>query len=69
MSQIVEIIFNGEPRAITSTTVAALLSELGLSEKRLAVELNRVIVPKTNYTDTPVAAGDSVEIVTFVGGG
>ena len=50
-------------------TVAALLTRLGLAEKRVAVELNREIVPRSRHDETPVNSGDSVEIVHAIGGG
>jgi thiamine biosynthesis protein ThiS len=49
--------------------VASLLRELALPATRVAVERNREIVRKPEYGSTALAAGDSLEIVTFVGGG
>jgi thiamine biosynthesis protein ThiS len=46
-----------------------LLETLGLSEKRVAVELNRVILPRESYDNTALNEGDVLEIVGFVGGG
>lgn len=60
---------NGRERDITANDIAALLSELGLDPQRVAVELNRAIVLQANFAQTPLAAGDSIEIVQFVGGG
>ena len=60
---------NGRERDIAAGDVAALLQELGLDATRVAVELNRAIVLQANFTRTPLAAGDSIEIVQFVGGG
>ncbi len=60
---------NGRERDVTACDVAGLLLELGLDASRVAVELNRVIVLSANFTQTPLAAGDSIEIVQFVGGG
>ncbi len=64
-----EIRFNGEPKVVKSTSVDGLLKELGLQDKRVAVELNREIVSRGSYSETPVQSGDSVEVVHFVGGG
>ena len=50
-------------------TVADLVHELALAGKRIAVERNGVIVPRSRYADTPVAGGDKLEIVGAVGGG
>lgn len=65
----VSITFNGELKSVQSRTVAALLEEFGLQDKKLAVELNREIVSRSSYAETVLASGDAVEIVTFVGGG
>lgn len=65
-----DIIINGEPRPLTpATTVAALLEARGLAGKRVAVERNGEIVPKSRHAETTLAAGDRIEIVVAVGGG
>lgn len=65
-----EIVVNGEKMQVPAgTTVAALLKRYGLQPVRVAVERNREIVAKGRYEETALAAGDQVEIVTFVGGG
>ena len=46
-----------------------LLERMGMRPNRVAVELNREIVPKAKYPQTIVRAGDKVEIINFVGGG
>lgn len=61
---------NGEPAsAADSATVEALLEQMGLPQKGVAVERNREIVPKSLYATTRLAEGDRIEIVQFVGGG
>lgn len=61
---------NGEPAsAADSATVETLLEQMGLPQKGVAVERNREIVPKSLYAMTPLADGDRIEIVQFVGGG
>lgn len=50
-------------------TVAGLAEALRLNLRQVAVERNRAIVPRSLYADTPLAAGDEVEIVRFIGGG
>lgn len=60
---------NGRERDIQGGDVSALLLELGLDATRVAVELNRAIVLQANFAQTPLAAGDHIEIVQFVGGG
>jgi sulfur carrier protein len=51
------------------TTVATLISELGLAGRPVAVERNREVVPRAQHASTVLAAGDRLEVVTFVGGG
>ncbi|MDQ2151074.1 sulfur carrier protein ThiS [Schauerella aestuarii] len=65
-----DITLNGESRPLSGpTTVAQLLEELGYTGKRVAVERNGDIVPKSQHGDTALAAGDKLEIVVAVGGG
>jgi thiamine biosynthesis protein ThiS len=66
----IEIMINGEPRVVPGpTTVADLLHHLGLDPRTVVVELNRKIVRRPQLGDTPLAEGDAVELVHFVGGG
>lgn len=66
----IEVIINGESRTVLQgTTVAALITELGLADRRVAVERNREVVPRAEHASTVLAAGDKLELVTFVGGG
>ncbi len=64
---------NGEHRAFPSDTasftVAALVDQLGLTGKRIAVERNGEIVPRGRHGETVLAEGDQIEIVVAVGGG
>ena len=61
---------NGEARSFEGvTTIAALVSALGLDKRKLAVERNLEIVPRSRYAATGLADGDRIEIVAFVGGG
>ena len=70
MSESIDIVINGEARSVMhGTTVAALISELGLGDRRVAVERNREVVPRAAHATTVLAAGDRLEVVTFVGGG
>jgi thiazole synthase/sulfur carrier protein len=65
-----ELIINGESaRFDYSLTVRELVTALGLEPRKLAIELNRQIVPKSAYGDTGLSNGDTIEIVHFVGGG
>ena len=66
----IAVVVNGESRTvIEGTTVASLLAELGLGDTRVAVECNREVVPRAQHASTVLAAGDRLELVTFVGGG
>ena len=66
----VTAIVNGAERAIADgRTIADLVAELGLGGRRIAVEVNRDVVPKAEYSSRTIAAGDQIEIVQFVGGG
>lgn len=61
---------NGEARDFaTVTTVADLIAELGYTGKRIAVECNGDIVPKSQHASTALHSGDKLEIVVAVGGG
>ena len=64
---------NGEERdfgdAPASFTLAALLETLGMKADRVAVELNRDIVPRDRWAQTALNEGDKLEVVHFVGGG
>ncbi len=60
---------NGEERVLASGTLEALVTELGMKGDRVAVELNREIVPRARWAETPLHDGDQLEIVHFVGGG
>ena len=64
-----QIQVNGEPRETRAETVLALVEELGLDVRKVAVERNLEIVPKSLHATTPVAEGDRFEVVQFVGGG
>lgn len=65
-----QITLNGQPRELpAAATVIALLEELGYVGKRVAVERNGEIVPKSQHAVTGLADGDQVEIVVAVGGG
>ena len=65
-----QVIINGEERNLTQgITVAGLLVQLGIIEGRVAVEVNRDIVPKAQYGTHQLNEADRIEIVHFVGGG
>lgn len=60
---------NGALTDADGKSISEILVELGYSDKRVAIELNMEIVPKSEYGGTVLKDGDSVEIVRFVGGG
>jgi sulfur carrier protein len=60
---------NGESQACSAETLAALVEVLGMKSDRVAIELNRQIVPRDQWQGTPLHDGDRLEIVHFVGGG
>jgi len=61
---------NGQPRTVRDgLTVAQLLAGLGLAGKRLAVEVNRDIVPRGEHATRMLRDGDRVEIIHAIGGG
>ena len=64
-----QIQLNGEPREVRADTILTLVEELGLDIRKVAVERNLEIVPKSLHAATPVAEGDRIEVVQFVGGG
>jgi sulfur carrier protein len=66
----IQILVNGEPRALRAgTTVAELVAALAPAGRKLAVERNGGIVPKSLHAATPLANGDRLEVVIAVGGG
>jgi len=70
LASIMEIRLNGEPHALTgNVTVAELLAALGHAGKRVAVERNGEIVPRSRHDVTTLLPDDRVEIVVAVGGG
>lgn len=61
---------NGEDRVLEKAdTVSALVEQLGMKQDRVAIELNREIVPREHWLQTALQDGDRLEIVHFVGGG
>ena len=61
---------NGEQREFSDVdSVAGLVAALGLDVRKVAVERNLEIVPRSTYDATPITEGDRIEIVTFIGGG
>jgi thiamine biosynthesis protein ThiS len=68
MAQMIAITVNGESRVIAGTaTVAMLLGSLGFDSRKAAVERNLQMVPSSAYDETPLMAGDALEIVYSIG--
>ena len=66
----ITIVLNGNEKQVENNiSVSQLLAELGLSEKRLAVEINQQIIPRSSFTDHTFSEKDNVEIVQAIGGG
>lgn len=64
------LLLNGEERDVADVvTIADLVAALGLDARKVAVERNLEIAPRSSYADTALADGDRIEIVTFIGGG
>ena len=70
LKESIAIHVNGGLRRVTvGGTVADMLGELGLDPRKVAVERNLEIVPRSTFGEVPVEEGDAYEIVHFVGGG
>ena len=64
------IVLNGEPIELTAApTVAGLLEQAGLAGRKVAVELNHEVVPRSRHQRQPLAEADRVEIIHAIGGG
>jgi len=64
------IIVNGEERTLeTAQSVEAFVKDIGLDPRKVAVERNLEIVPKSQFSEMMLADGDKLEIVHFIGGG
>ena len=60
---------NGDTREVTARTILELVEALGLDVRKVAVERNLEIVPRSAYGATALSDGDRIEIVHFIGGG
>lgn len=66
----IALTLNGESRQFDAPmTVAGLLAVIGLDTRKVAVERNEEIVPRSTYGDVRLGSGDRLEIVHFIGGG
>ena len=65
-----KIVLNGDPLEVAGPlTLTALLAQLNVDPRRVAVEHNLNVVKRANYASTEIQEGDQIEIVNFVGGG
>ena len=71
MTQLIHLVINGNSRQFDAPhmTVADLVEKIGLTGKRLAIERNGEIVPRSTFSETVLLTGDKLEIVGAVGGG
>jgi sulfur carrier protein len=69
--EVMHIHMNGQRQELSAQveTVSALLAELSVDARQVAVERNGSIIPKSLHPTTPICEGDMIELVTFVGGG
>ena len=68
--QDLDLLVNGESRAVPEgCTVASLVELLGLAGRRVAVAINRDVVPRSAFESRRLASGDRIEILEAVGGG
>lgn len=63
------LFINGEERNEAAVTIAHLVARLGLDGRKVAIERNLAIVPRTLWSETALGDDDRIEIVHFVGGG
>ena len=64
-----QIQVNGDTKQVAARTILELVTELSLDPRKVAVERNLEIVPRSAYGKTALADGDRIEIVHFIGGG
>ena len=69
MTQLVDVVINGEQKRVAAGTLLELLDELELDPRAVVVEHNRRIVRRPALGAVTVSAGDAIELVHFVGGG
>ncbi len=65
-----QVYINDEAKTFESgITLAGLAGQLGLDMRKVAMEVNLTIIPRSEYADTALSEGDRIEIVQFIGGG
>lgn len=63
------IYINGEAKMVQATTIAELVRELNLQDKRIAIELNEQLIAKSRHAETMLTDNVKIEIIQAVGGG
>ena len=64
------IVLNGKKFSINEKdTINILLKKIGIKSSKVAIEVNKVVIPKEKYRDFKFKKNDKVEVVTFIGGG
>ncbi len=63
------IIVNEQPHEVMADTIAELVEELKIDIRKVAIERNQVVIKRDDHTSTALHAGDTIEIVEFIGGG
>lgn len=67
---VMKIMLNGQEKRLTApVTIMALLQDMGLGDRRVAVEVNREIVPRSRHDELQLKDNDRVEVVFAIGGG
>lgn len=69
MSEEITIHMNGEDRIVQAGTLSALVAEMGLEKRMIAIECNLEVVPRSQYECTTLKNGDRIELVHMIGGG
>lgn len=65
-----QVYINDEAKTVENgTTLTALAERLGLDMRKVAMEVNLTIIPRSQYSETLLSEGDKIEIVQFIGGG
>lgn len=66
----ITIILNGKPQPVdTDITINKLINQLQLQDKRLAIEINQQIIPRSTFAQHQLQHNDTVEIIQAIGGG
>lgn len=69
MSEKITIHINGEDRIVQTGSLGALVAEMGLEKRMIAIECNLEVVPRSQYESTTLKDGDRIELVHMIGGG